>query len=161
MARVTYVPQENGDPIITTFAGLEFRAGEPREVSEKETVEQLIVEKHLHAASGEMRSKAVEKRVPILDMIKANPYFRIEGVEPPPSMAQRKAGRPRVPRTADEYKGFAMEWFSRAENHTALAQRWDAEKDLREKLGVHDDGEIVGYLRPFFDARFFELKKAA
>ena len=158
MALVTYVPQENGDPIFTVFAGLEFRAGEPVEVPATATIEQLIVEKTLHAASGEMRSKGVEKRTPILDMVKANPYFRVEGHEPPP---RKPAGRPRMPRTAEEYKGFAMEWFARMEDHRKLAQRWEAEEELRTGLGVHDDSEIVSYLRPFFDARFHELKKAA
>jgi len=158
MPLVTYVPQENGDPIHTTCCGLKFSASEPVEVPNDAMVLQLIVEKKLHEPSGDIRSKAVEKNVPIIEILKKNPYFRVEGAPEPP---KKQAGRPRTPQTADEYKGFAMAWFARTENHTALAQRWEAEASLREKLGVHDDGEIVSYLRPFFDARHFELRKAA
>lgn len=159
MTRVTYVPLENGDPITTSFGGFAFRSGEPVDIPDDAKVLQTVRRETGKTTEGETLHKGFDVNVPLVDVLKSNPFFRVEGSEAP---SKAKPGRPRMPKTPEEYKGFAMAWITaHEEKHDKLAARWDDESALREKLGVHDDGEIVSYLRPFFDAKFHDLKKAA
>jgi len=158
MTRVTYVPQENGDPLTTSFGGFDFRNGEPVNIPDDATVLQTQIAEVGKTPDGDLRFRGVERKVPLVDVLKTNPYFRIEGMEAP---KRAGPGRPRTPRTPEDYKGYAMDWFSRSENHIALAERWKAEAELRERIGVHDDGDICRYLTPFYEGRFHQLKKAA
>lgn len=160
MTRVIYTPQENGDPLTTSFGGFSFRNGEPVDIPDDATVLQTVIVETGRTADGEMRTKGVDKKVPLVEVLKGNPYFKVEGAEPAP-VVKKQVGRPSTPKTPEEYKAFAMAWFGRVESHTALAERWEAEASLREKCSVHDDGDVVSYLRQFFDGRYLQLKKAA
>lgn len=156
MTEVTYTPLENGDPIETEFGGIEFRAHKPVDVPLTATILTMVRQETLNA-EGLPRATAVEKRVPVVEILKGNPYFTVAGEQ----AAKRKPGRPAVPKTPMEYRSHAQAWFATAESHDELAHKWDSEAALREKIGVHDDGDDVKYLRPFFDARYHDLKKAA
>lgn len=160
MTRVFYTPQENGDPIETVCCGFHFRNGEPTEVPDDATVLQVHRVQVGESGDGEPRYKGMEVKTSVLEILKRNPYFRVDGAEPAPTV-KKQVGRPTTPKTPEEYKAFAMAWFSRAESHTALAERWEAEASLREKCSVHDDSDVVSYLRQFFDGRYLQLKKAA
>jgi hypothetical protein len=157
MAKVTYTPRENGDPIETSFGGIKFRAGEPVEIPATATV--LQMERiETRNAEGLPRGNAVEKKVPLIDVLKTNPYFVVEGHD---QAAKAKRGRPSLPKTPEEYRSHAQALFSSAETHVELEQRWAEEAELRAKIGMADDGDEIRFLTPFYEARHHELKKAA
>ena len=84
---ITYVPQDSGDPIENVFAGIRFKANVPEEVKRSQTVDQLVVEK-FDTPDG-VRSKSIEKRVPIVEVLRGNPWFEIDGVRPERVQATR------------------------------------------------------------------------
>lgn len=150
-----YNPIDNGDPISTVVAGISFRAGQPVDISGVH-VETTIVEQKENE-KGEIIGRGVARRVTLASILALNPYFSVDG-----KVAVEKAapGRPKTPKTAEEYKTFALRWFTAMETTTEMGERWKAEESLRDKLGVTDDGEIVAYLRPFYEGRYHELKQA-
>lgn len=155
MTKATYTPLENGDPIETTVAGIRFVANVPVDVSGIKVVQTVI--KEWLDAEGNPRSRGVEKQVPLADVLASNPYFQVDGKA---AVEKPKAGRPRTPTTADEYRAHALRWFPQMESSKQLGERWESEKPLREKLGVTDDGDEVKFLRPFYEGRFHELRQA-
>lgn len=63
-----------------------------------------------------------------------NPWFDVEG-----QAAKPKGGRPPNPKTAEEYRAFAINWINKAETAKGLNDRWTAEERLREVCGVGSD----------------------
>jgi hypothetical protein len=157
MTKVTYTPLENGDPIETSFGGFSFTAGKPVDIPDSATIDTIERVVKLDAEGNEI-GKGMAKKVKIVDRLRTNPYFLVEGSKqaPPP-----KKGAPRLPQTPEEYRGWAQNWFKTCETPTELHDRWQAEADMRERLSVHEDSDVVSFLRPFYEARFDELRKAA
>ena len=153
--KATYTPLENGDPISTVVAGILFKAGQPVDIAGVQ-VESLKVEQSENE-KGEIVNRSKACRVTLASILEKNPYFSIDGK---PAPAKAALGRPRTPKTPEEYRAYAIRWFTGAESTVALSDRWKAEAVMREKLGVHDDGEDVAYLRPFYEGRFHELQQA-
>jgi hypothetical protein len=140
MTKITYTPLENGDPIETSFGGFAF------------------TERKVVVVDGEERGRGVTRKIKVVEKLRENPYFLVEGFKQAPAP---KKGAPRLPKTPEEYRGWALTWFKTCETPTELHERWQAEADMRERLSVHEDSETISFLRPFYDARFDELKKAA
>jgi hypothetical protein len=156
MTKVTYIPADPTSPAVLSWNGIEFPANTPIELDPvRHSYMVPIVDKWVDEKTGEVRSKATEKRISMVEIAKTNPSFQVEGEAPP----ARKPGRPRTPKTSDEYRNYAQAWIAASEDHDDLAERWNDEEALRERCGVGDDD--VSYLRPFFDAKHFELKKRA
>lgn len=114
-----------------------------------------LPEKIIDPTTGRTLTRHVEQWVSMLDMARNSPDYRIKGEVAP----VRKPGRPRTPRTSDEYRSHAQAWIAAADDHEDLQERWTEEEPLREKCGCGEDD--VSYLRPFFEAKHHELKKAA
>ncbi|HEX4828307.1 MAG TPA: hypothetical protein VFV12_08780 [Xanthobacteraceae bacterium] len=143
---ITYIP-ENGDPVRVRWNGLEFTAHVARKIPRTMTVLSLI-RKETDMPDGTTQSRAVEKRVPLVELAKGNCRFMVNGKKP---QAVGGGEGQRTPKTASEYKGYALEWIAGSTQATAMDARWNAEEPLRDKCEVGDDE--IRYLRPFFEAR--------
>ncbi len=151
--KVTYIPGD-GDPIRTVWNGVVFEANIPVELTDKNT----IINDQVHRVDmpdGSYRTVTRQHRLSMIELAKHNPSFQVEG-EPIP---ERKPGRPRIPKSPDEYRSFAQEWIARASDPKQMDARWDKEEELRTTIGVGD--EDVSYLRPFFHAKQSALKHEA
>jgi hypothetical protein len=142
---ITYVP-EDGDPVRVKWNGIEFKAHVPVKISRKHTVLSLI-RKEREMSDGQIVSRALEQRIPMVDLARGNCRFMVNGEAP----AERKTGRVAAPENSDEYRGYAMRWIAASTEPSAMDARWVSEEMLREKCGC-DDADLV-YLRPFFEAR--------
>jgi hypothetical protein len=154
MTKVTYVPQSASDPHVKPMNGINFPANVPVELDPKNRAHgynQLVRIEKEDPVTGRKMYEYKETWVSLIETLKGHSDFQIEGEAP----AVRKAGRPRSPKTPDEYRSYAQGWISGSEDADELLQRWDDEANLREKIGVGDDD--VSYLRPFFDARLHLL----
>jgi hypothetical protein len=160
MIKVTYVPpNEPGYPASTVWNGITFLANVPVTLDPANKNHGYLVpviETWIDPATQQKRTKAVDKWVSMIEIARTNPHFQVEGEV---LGARRGPGRPRIPKTADEYRNHAVAWITETEDHDALAERWNEEEALRARCGVGD--EDVDYLRPIFDARHHELKKQA
>jgi hypothetical protein len=157
MTKVTYTPptDEPGHPASVTWNGVTFMANVPIDLDDdKHAYLVPIPEKYYHQETDTWRTKTVEKRVAMAEMARTNRFFTVDGTP-----AKRAAGRPRKPRTAAEYHAHAINWITTAEDSGELAERWEAEEDLRGECEVGEE-ELASKLRPLFDAKFHELKKA-
>jgi hypothetical protein len=88
----------------------------------------------------------------MIELAKGNPFFEVEGEE------KAQVGRPAKPKTAEEYRSYAVRWFKSAKTAAELEQRWGAEEELRKECGVGTDD--IEYLSSLYDPRLAELKKA-
>lgn len=158
MTKVTYIPRDPGDPAMMIWNGIKFPANVPVELDPNNKAHGYSVPMPKHSidpATGEPRTKHIETWVAMADLAKTNPSFQVEGEAP----ATRKPGRPRTPRTSEDYRSHAQAWISAADNHEELEERWTEEEGLRERCGIGDDD--LSYLKPFFEAKHHELKKQA
>jgi hypothetical protein len=142
---LTYIP-EDGDPIRTRWNGIEFRAHVPVKVSRKQII-LVPLRQETTLASGEVVTRAIERRVPMVELARGNSRFAVNGVPP----QQRTSGAITTPETPDEYRGYCMRWIMASTAVSAMDSRWSMEEALRAKCGC-DDKDIV-YLRPIFEAR--------
>lgn len=157
MTKVTYIPRDPGDPAMMLWNGVKFPANVPVELDPKlHGYKVPLPKKTLDPATGRTLTEHVETWVSMIDQAKGNPSFQVEGEAP---VAARKPGRPRIPRTSEDYRSYALAWISAMEDVQDLAERWDAEDVLRENCGVGEDD--LKYLTPFFQAKHHELKKQA
>jgi hypothetical protein len=167
MTKVTYTPLENGDPIETSITGsrladrmpvtIKFSANKPVDVPDDLVID--IIERVVSRDKNDIeRGMGVERKIKLSDHLRANPYFHVEGTK---QAAPPQRGKPRLPQKAEEYRSWAQAWFATSLSPDELGERWQAESEMRERLGVHDDGDVVRFLRPFYEQRFEELKKAA
>src|SRR5437899_475089 len=129
---ITYIPGE-GDPAKTTWNGVTFHANKPVKVSRRHTV-LVPMRQEFSAPDGSIISRAIEKRIPMVELAKGNPFFSVNGKEP----AKRIEGKARVPDTPETYRGYAMAWIAEATSDRSIDARWAAEAGLREKCGVND-----------------------
>jgi hypothetical protein len=134
MVKVTYTPLESGDPHTTTIAGISFRANVPVTIAADRTVAQLI-RRDKETADGEVRTQSVEGKVKVIELLKGNPWFRVEGFEQP----KRKAGVARTPISSADYKGYALRWIAASDSVAELEKRWEDEDGMRIQCAVSDD----------------------
>lgn len=152
-ATIIYRPEPGEPAEVVCFQteldliGVRFRANEPVELPYSKTIKQLLVEKFEHADG--MRSRAIERDVPCIEVLRHNPAFEIDGVQ-----EKRKKAATRVPTSADEYRGYAISWISVSMSAQAMDHRWAGEEGLRQRCGVTPSD--IAYLRPYFDARHME-----
>lgn len=146
MAKVTYLPQD-GDPAETTFHGVNLKANVAVETSN----EKLIA------------------------MASSNPWFKVEGAADKPKAAEpAKGGKPTPenkptvvipkgntgePKTAEEYRAYAVEWFKTVRTIEEMETRWKAEEGLRNSIGVGTDD--YDYLATLYNPKADALRKAA
>lgn len=149
---ITYIP-EDGDPVRTKWNGIEFKAYVPVKVSRRHTV-QVLLRITQDMPDGTVVTKAVEKRIPMVELARNNARFSVNGKAP----AKKAEAKARVPASPDEYRGYAINWIAQSTGASAMDARWENEQLLREKCGC-DDADIA-YLRPFFEARHEECSAA-
>jgi len=146
-ATIIYRRQDDSDPREMLFGGLKFVADVPQEVSYSRTIKQLHREER-ETPDG-IRTRARELDVPLPDVLRGNPWFEIDGVK-----AERTKPMTRVPDTADEYRGYCINWITVSMSADSMDKRWVGEEGLRQRCGVSPTE--IAYLRPFFDARRVE-----
>lgn len=151
-AEVTYIPGD-GDPIKTKVHGVEFRGNVPVSIRFDKMVETLT-RKETKGPEGETRSRGVESKISLVELLRGNRCFSVDGVQP-----EYKEGSQRLPTDADQYRGYAMGWIRESNTLRQLDQRWEGEERLREKCGLEAKDE--NYLRPFLEARRDQLREAA
>jgi hypothetical protein len=153
-AEVTYIPGE-GDPIKTKVHGVEFRGNVPVSIRFDKMVETLT-RKETKGPEGETRSRGVEGKISLVELLRGNRCFSVDGVHP-----EHKEGARGIPKDADGdwYRGYAMKWINESTTFAQLEQRWAGEQALREKCGLEPKDE--NYLRPFFEFRKDQLRGAA
>jgi hypothetical protein len=159
MTKVTYIPSEPGDPAVKPIHGIKFPANVPVELDPKNRehgYNQLVRTTKVDPVTGREMFEYKETWVSLIETLKGHHDFQIEGEATP---AARKPGRPRIPRTSEDYRSHAQAWIAAADNHEELEERWTEEEVLRERCGVGDDD--LSYLRPFFEAKHHKLKKQA
>jgi hypothetical protein len=128
MAKVTYIPRHDGDPIKTETLGQKFKANEPVEVDGRTKAGKLL-----------------------LETLANNPWFSIDGKGAVPVGITD-------PKTAEEYRAYALEWINVETSAVAFSKRWDSEAALREKVGWGTEDEDL--IQPIIGPRLELLKRA-
>ena len=128
MAKVIYIPRHDGDPVKTETHGQKFEANKPVDVDGR-------------TVGG--------KR--LLEALAGNPWFSIDG-----------KGAVEIgitdPKTAEEYRAYALEWINVETSAVAFSKRWDDEAPLREKVGWGTEDEDL--IQPIIGPRLEILKRA-
>ena len=145
--KVVYIPDQF-DPVETTVAGVRFRANVPIPLSRAQTTMVLLTEK-FETKDGTVQSRAVEKRVPVVELLRRNPFFEIDGVR-----HERVRPNSKLPDTPEGYRGYAISWISQAKNGSGIRTRWDAEEAFRTRCGVESDD--IAYIMPFLEMKIQE-----
>lgn len=143
---ITYIPGDS-DPVNTMIdfdatrpgSGLRFHANLPVKVKRTRTIKQLLVHKKTNA-DGNVVSIAVETDRPLVDVLRDNPKFSINGQ--PPAQQQTMVIR----YDPDWYRGYAQKWIIMSTNLRTMNERWDQEKQMRVECGCNNDDEL--YLQP-------------
>lgn len=151
-AEITYIP-DNGDPVRTTFAGIEFKAYVPVKVALVHAIT-VGLRKEVTMPDGSIQSRNVDTRISVAELLKGNRFFSVDGVQ-----AAKKSASARVPTDPDMYRGYAISWIAASTNASSMDARWDGEAALRERCGCDD--KDIAYLRPFFEARHDECDASA
>jgi hypothetical protein len=148
---VVYVPND-GDPIRTSCHDVDFRANIPVIIPHDRMCNVMLTEKSI-GPEGEERSKGHERKIPLVELLRTNQNFEVDGVA-----LQRRRGSARLPTDPDQYRGYALGWIRATNTLKALNQRWEGEEPLREKCGL-EMGDL-NYLEPFLEARREQLSDA-
>jgi len=155
MTKVTYTPHDPTDPHMNIWNGIKFPANVPIELDPKNRAHGYSVPlptKKTDPVTGREMLEYKETWVSMIELAKTNPSFQVEGEAP---ALARKPGRPRTPRTSEDYRSHAQAWISASDDFEEMIQRWEDEEPLRERCEVGDDDK--SYLRPFFDAKVHQL----
>ena len=145
---VVYSPND-GDPIRTSMHGVEFRANIPVIIPHDKMCSVLMTKKTV-GPEGEERSKGHEVKIPLVELLRTNQHFIVDGVE-----LERRRGSQRLPTDPDQYRGYALGWIRATNTLRQLKERWEGEEPLRDKCGL-EMGDLH-YLQPFLDARREQL----
>lgn len=148
---VVYSPND-GDPIRTSCHGVEFRANVPVIIPHDRMCSVMITKKTI-GPEGEERSKGHETKISLVELLKTNQNFIVDGVE-----LERRQGSAKLPTDPDQYRGYALGWIRATNTLKQLHNRWDGEEALRDKCGL-ENGDL-NYLRPFLDAKREQLGEA-
>lgn len=154
MTRVTYIPRDPTDPHMNIWNGIKFPANIPVELDPNNRAHGYPVplpKTIVDPVTGREMKEFKETWVSMIELAKTNATFQVEGEVP----AARKPGRPRTPRTSEDYRAHAQVWITSSEDPDEMVERWGDEEPLREKCGVGDDD--VSYLRPLFDSKLRQL----
>lgn len=151
-SEIIYVPRE-GDPATTSFAGIKFAAYCATRVSKMHSI-MVPMRVETEMGDGTIQTRHVEKRVSVVELLKGNPWFKVDGKQ---AMSQK--GAQRVPQDSDQYRGYCISWIAGSTNHETMRVRWDGEESLRERCGCSEDD--IAYLMPFFEARHDECEALA
>lgn len=82
----------------------------------------------------------------------SNPWFKVSGQK------QAAAADMNDPKTAEQYRAYALAWVNAATTSREMTQRWESEAEQRETCGVGtDDLELIG---EFYNPKLEKLKKA-
>lgn len=127
--KITYTPLDEGDPSITLCHGVRFKANLP-----------VLVSPETHGT--------------LIELAKKNPWYEVEGHP----KAQRGTGK-RVPKTSEEYRFYATQWFRQARSPAEFVARWKAEQGLRDSVGFGEDDQV--WLDSIADPILHELEKAS
>jgi hypothetical protein len=146
-AEVTYVPSHGG-PLQTKMGGIVFRANVPTKVPRSVTVDQLLRKEHENP-DGSIVSRSIEGRVKLVEKLKRNPFFIVDGVQ-----AKRVEPASALPDTSDKYRNYALMWITRSTTAEGIRARWAAEHGLRESLGVSQ--EDLSFLSPLLEMKIKE-----
>jgi hypothetical protein len=97
---------------------------------------------------GTMQTRHHEVDVPLIEVLRNNVRFSINGAMP----AVERKGTLRRPETVAEYRSWAMSWMLKAQgsDKAAMNARWQNEQGLREECGLSAQDEAA--LLPFFEA---------
>jgi hypothetical protein len=142
-----YRPQEEGDRLEIEMAGIRFKANTPVEVADNVTITQLLREER-ETPDG-MRSRAIERKVPLWQVVAGNPWFEVDGKQP-----QRTQANTRLPDGPDAYRNYAIQWIAASMSARAMDLRWVSEEGLRQRCGLTNEDR--NYIMPFFQARHQE-----
>lgn len=85
-------------------------------------------------------------------LAKGNMCFEVEGHD------KKAAPDPGAPKTPEEYRVYAINWFKKARSADEFEQRWDDEEEMREEAGVGTDD--VEWLNSIGGPILADLKKA-
>jgi hypothetical protein len=157
---IKYLPGP-GDPVFTEVGmtdgrsgtGVKFSANVAVQVSKKTTV-LVPLRKEITLADGSVVTRAVETRIPLVEILRFNPSFCVNGEQP-----VKQAAKARVPTDPDQYRGYAIDWIANCTDANALEKQWAGEAHLRETLGVNE--RELAYISPFFEARIRALRHGA
>jgi hypothetical protein len=97
---VTYTPKDG--EAQTSLAGLTFLANEPVQVPLDLTIPVLLREE-VKTVEGVVHTRSVERKVRAVDVLKTNPYFKVDGV---PQKVQRALPTPSVRAVQEMDAGF-------------------------------------------------------
>lgn len=150
-AEVTYLPGD-GDPINTEVAGVKFRGNVPTTVPMSVGYSAPIREDYI--VEGKTQSRSVERRQCLVDILRNNPCFMVDGVR-----SHRKTAEIKLPTDSDQYRGYALKWLVSVTSAAEIDGRWAGEAALREKCGWEQKDEA--FLRAFVEGRKEQLKEAA
>jgi hypothetical protein len=151
-AKVVWHPGE-GDPGEMTMNGIKFKANVPVNLLLSKTISYPERKEYFHI-DGTMQSKGMEVKKSMVDILRTNPAFSVDGVREP-----RKAAEAKLPRDADEYRGYALDWIRKSTSLDQLVRRWDGEQELRDRCGCVE--KDISYLAPFLEGRKEQVKDAA
>jgi len=154
MTKVTYIPRNPTDPHVKTMNGIKFSANVPFELDPNNRAHgyiQQVRKTIVDPVTGRQMFEYKDAWVSLIEILKGHDDFQVEGEVP----AARKPGRPRTPRTSEDYRAHAQAWITSSDDPDEMIERWGDEEPLREKCGVGDDD--VSYLRPLFDSRLRQL----
>jgi hypothetical protein len=139
-------PDGTSDPAVCLAYGRKFQANIPVELTDRDTVLQLLVEPNPLVIG---KTHGVERYVPISQAMVGNPSFEIIGTP------RGKPGRKAAPKTADEYRAYALAWLAITEDADDLTERWNDEAKLRETCGVSESD--LDLIEPQFTAKYHQL----
>jgi hypothetical protein len=160
---ITYLPGD-GDPPFTECYGIKFPAHVPVKVKGTQTVEGSLPIRTkvdgrwidgIMQPDGTLQTRHVARRIPAVVLAKRNPGFSVNGAPPFP----RKYGSARLPTDSEQYRGYATRWINEATDAATMDMRWVGEAALRAQCGCTASDEE--WLRPFFEARHYQVKAAA
>lgn len=135
----------------TKMNGVEFHAGKEVKIPRSKCVS-ATVRQQMQLVDGSVVSRGIETQIPMYELLKTNPLFCVNGVEPTPRAKQRS----RAPVDPTTYRAYSIEWIGRAESAVELESRWRGEQQLRDKIGV-DEAELQ-HIMPFYEIRHDVLK---
>jgi hypothetical protein len=160
---ITYLPGE-GDPAVTSWNGVKFPAHVPVKVKSSQVIEVLLPIRTkvdgnwingIMQPDGTLQTRHISRKIPMVVLAKQNPGFSVNGAPPFP----RKHGKSRLPTDSDQYRGYATRWINEATDAATMDARWNGEASLRAQCGCTESDEE--WLRPFFEARHYQVKAAA
>jgi hypothetical protein len=137
--QVTYLPQP-GDPASVEWGGKKFHANTPQ-----------TLKAH---AEGNPPERAAHD---LIEKARKNKYFKVGNFNAKKDSVEVDE-QPSLPRTPEQYRAWAVQWFQKVGSVEELDRRWQGEEKLRQDCGVGTDD--LDYLRDLYEPRRYELRKA-